>query len=137
MVKKIAKKSEAKKKIVVAPVEKPKAPTEVERTIGALVSMQASEGWAIMLKILNENIAYLENAIISKVDPTTEESLSDKEIEELRTKRELNIDLRDTPKKFTQQIEDTGLIPEEFDPYYKSMKDVDKDSRTPPPDDRG
>lgn len=121
------KKKTKKIKIMTVPTAKPKSPDAVETVLGALMSLQASTGWAIIVKILNENIAYLEQAILNKVDPTTQVPLSDAEVELLRTKRTLNIDLRDTPENYSKAVKDTGEVPTEYDPYYKSQKEIDED----------
>ena len=110
---------------------KPEAPSAVDTVVGALMSLQASTGWAILVKILQENISYLEGAILNKIDPDTKEPLTDAEVEVLRTKRNLNIDLMNTPAKYTQTIKDTGEVPEDFDPYFKTKSDMDRANMTP------
>lgn len=126
------KKKTVSKKINVMTVEVPKEPipTSVDSIIGSLKSLEVSPGWAIIVNILNENIKYLEQCIISKFDTLTQLELSDSEIEILRIKRNLNIDLRDTPKNYTKVIQDTGEIPEDYDPYYKTNDEILKDLNT-------
>lgn len=107
-----------------APMPEPKIIDKADSIIGALESLKSSVGWAIIKKILNDNIEYLEKAIIDKVDPITKDYLSDKDIELLRIKRSLNINLRDTPLNYAKQIETTGEVPEDFDPYFKSNNEI-------------
>jgi hypothetical protein len=135
MKKKIAKIRKKKiGKVIVAQVPKPEA-TTVENVIGALTSLEASQGWAIVVKILNDNISYLEKAIIEKIDPDTKLALTNEEVEILRIKRSLNIDLRETPKNYTRVVNDTGDVPEEFDPYFKTNDEIIKAQMRPPKDD--
>jgi len=108
------------------PLPKEDIVATVEDEVSALKSLQASRGWAILVKILNENIKYLETAILEKIDPGTKVILSDDEIEILRTKRGLNIELRDTPANYTKVIRDQGEIPENYDPYFKTAAEIKK-----------
>jgi hypothetical protein len=135
----MAKKPTKKKieKVIVAQVPKPEVPVAVENIIGALASLQASQGWALIVKILNDNITYLEKAILEKIDPLTKEVLSDAEVEILRTKRSLNIDLRDTPATYSKVVKDAGAVPVDYDPYFKTNDDILKAGRTPAQDDKG
>lgn len=121
------------------PIPKQEAPAmdAIENIVAALASMKASQGWAIIVKILNDNIAYLEKAILDKVDPVSRKELSNEEVEILRTKRGLNIELRDTPDNYTKVVKDTGEIPTDYDPYFKTNDDIVKAGARPPADDRG
>lgn len=134
MAKKIAKTKKKIGKVIVAQVPKPEA-SAVDNVIGALTSLQATQGWAIVVKILNDNIAYLEKAIIDKTDPDTKAPLTNDEVEILRIKRSLNIDLRETPKNYAKVVSDTGEVPEEFDPYFKTNDEIIKARMRPPKDD--
>lgn len=104
--------------------------------ISALAAMQASTGWAIVAKVLNDNIKFLETAILDKVDPITKEPLTDAEVEILRTKRNLNIDLRDTPANYSKVVKEAGSVPPDYDPFFKTKEEIDK-AKNAPPDDRG
>lgn len=116
-----------KKPVMTMTVEVPKTtpPTAVESVKLALDSMEASTGWGIVRKILDENIAYLERCILEKVDPITKLEITDKEAENCRYKRSLNIELRDTPKNYRQQVDETGIVPKSFDPYFKTKAEID------------
>ena len=119
------------------PMPKAEAPDAAENVIGALASLQASVGWAVIVKILNDNIKYLELAILGKIDPVTKAPLNDKQVEVLRTKRGLNIELRDTPANYSKVVKDMGGVPIEYDPYFKTNDDIIRAGRRPPTDDKG
>ena len=116
---------------------KPEIPRVVEDMIASLTSMQATQGWAIMVKILNDNIAYLEKAILEKIDPVSKAILTDAEVEILRVKRNLNIDLRDTPQTYSKVVREAGEVPEEYDPYFQTNDEIKKAKQNPPQDDKG
>ena len=119
------------------PMPKAEAPDAAENVIGALASLQTSIGWAVIVKILNDNIKYLELAILEKIDPVTKVPLNDKQVEVLRTKRGLNIELRDTPANYSKVVKDMGGVPIEYDPYFKTNDDIIRAGRRPPTDDKG
>jgi hypothetical protein len=136
--KKSTKKTTIKKKVVVLPVPAPVVPEANDEIIAALTSLKSSMGWAIILKILNDNISYLEKAILDKIDPLSKTTLSDSDIEILRMKRQLNIDLRDTPENYIKVVKDVGEVPEEYDPYFRTNEEIIKNrGQSSPPDDRG
>lgn len=119
------------------PKQEAPAMDAVENIVASLASLQASTGWAIVVKILNDNIKYLETAILEKIDPVTKLALTDAEVEILRTRRSLNIDLRDTPANYSKVVKDTGEVPVEYDPYFKTMEEIKKAKEMPGGDDRG
>lgn len=110
---------------MIAPVAEHGAPDQSAFQIAALATLTSSEGWALVVKIMNENIEYLEKGILTKVDPATGIALTDQEIEILRIKRSLNIDLRDFPKNYQSQLIDGQAEPENYDPYFKSKEEID------------
>lgn len=128
---KIAKSKSVKRriKIMTVPTPEPEVPKEVENVLASLLALQASNGWAIIVKILNDNIAMLEKAILEKVNPLTKTLLSDAEVEKFRERRELNIELRDMPVNYSKVLTDTEELPQNFDPYYKENSDIIKESR--------
>jgi hypothetical protein len=132
------KKPATKKKTVIMPVPDPVVPEANEEIIAALSSLRSSMGRAIILMILNDNISYLEKAILDKIDPLSKTTLSDSDIEILRMKRQLNIDLRDTPENYIKVVKDVGEVPEEYDPYFRTNEEIIKNrGQSSPPDDRG
>jgi len=121
----MATKNKKIKKTMIIEIPKAEAPEGRNNEVAALLSMQASAGWAILLNILEENIKYLEKAILDKVDPLTQAPIDDKEIENLRVKRGLNIELRDTPKNYIKKLQpDEAKEGENFDPYPKTAEDL-------------
>lgn len=124
-----------KKEVMIAPVPKAEAPTGVQAEVASLKVLEVSEGWLVVRHILDENIKYLELAILDKIDPITKQVLTDEEVEKLRDKRNLNVELRDLPGKYSKVLEDTGEIPKNFDPYYsveeliKARKGIIKDDK--------
>ena len=122
---------------MVAPVREEKAPNSTGNIIAALISLQNSPGWAIIKKILDDNISYLEKSILDKIDPIAKCSLSDEDVELLRLKRNLNIDLRDTPKNFLEAINRNSELPQNYDPYYKTNDEILKAKKKEIADDNG
>lgn len=118
-------------KVMTVEIPKQEAPAvdAIENIIASLASMQATTGWAIMVKILNDNIKFLETAILEKVDPITKTPLTDAQVEELRIKRGLNIELRDTPQNYSKVVKDTGETPVEYDPYFKTQKEIENSKK--------
>jgi len=130
-------KTKRTKKIMTVPIPRPEAASDPKDIIGALKSLQASRGWAVILGILDDNIAYLEKAILDKIDPRTKLPLSETEIEDARTKRSLNIELRDIPKEYTKVVKENGGVPPEYDPYFKTNDEIIRAQGAPVPDDGG
>lgn len=127
MKKKIAKK-------VLKTVELPNVgiPTDTEEIISALTLLQINPGWQIVVQVLNDNIKILEQQILDKIDLITHKELTDIQVEELRLKRSLNIEVRDTPENYIKQlsVERLEKKEEEFDPYFKTNQDINNSSLT-------
>lgn len=120
------KKRPSTKKVMTVEIPKTETPISVENVKSALDSLVVSSGWQIIRKILDDNINYLETAILEKIDPKTKVSISDDEVEKLRYKRNLNIEVRDTPKNYKKHLDDTGIVPKEFDPYFKTKDEIQR-----------
>lgn len=118
-------KKTAKKKEVVSPnLKQELPPVGAEAVIIALKSLMASSGWAEIKRILNENIKYIEACILDRRDPLTRDDIQEADIEILRLKRSLNIDLRDTPENYLKLLEEEGEVPENYDPYFKTVDEI-------------
>jgi len=115
--------------MMVIKTRKAKAPTDTGRMVLALQSMAATEGWAIIVRICDSNIDYLERAIISKCDPQTKRVLSDFEVDQLRAKHDYLVELRDTPANYAKQLSMESIAPENFDPYFKTAEDIIEERR--------
>lgn len=103
---------------------KAKAPTDTGRIVLALQAMAATEGWAIIVRICESNIEYLEKAIISKCDPQTKTILSDSEVDNLRAKHDYLVELKNTPENYRKALTKIDIAPENFDPYFQTAEDV-------------
>jgi len=55
----------------------------------------------------------------------TQQTLSETEIDMARIKRNLNIELKNTPEKYRKVVEDTGTKEETYDPYYQTKNEID------------
>ena len=118
------KKAKSKVKTVIVPVvQAPPAVSNAEK-IAALTSLQASEGWAIVLSVLNENKAYLERMILRGCDPETGEKLTPQEQDEARYKLELTESVMSTPAQYIVNLQSAGDAPVDYDPYSKTVADM-------------
>lgn len=117
-------------KIDVKSVDTPATPTKssLAEQISALTSLQASVGWAMIVQVLQTNKAYLERMILDRIDPESEEELSESEVDKVRYKRELTIDLLETPMNLIRYIEEMSegdqLV--DYDPYQKAEELIKK-----------
>jgi len=105
------------KKVVVLQIAPTTYAKSIEGEIAALTAMQQTEGWRIVLRILNENIEYLQEGILTKRDPETLGALSDTEVDELRIKRSLSIELRSTPENYIKKFTQSSVPEKSYDPY--------------------
>ena len=121
-----------KNKVITVSIPKPEVSTGIDGIVAALNVLVMSEGWQIIRRILDENIKYLEQAILEKQDPLTKASLTDAEVESLRDKRNLNIELKRTPENYSKVVRDEGKEPENYDPFYKTAKEMRRDQGLPP-----
>lgn len=114
---------------MIAQIEKPNAPTNATDEVLALQSLEASMGWAVMVRILKENITYLEQLILNKVDPLTNIILSEIDVDKLRYKREISKEFLDTPKNYIKMLTPKEEIETtDPDPYYKNANEILKDN---------
>ena len=103
-----------------------------ELMILTLQAGMASELWGIIMQIAQANVSTLEAQIISKVvNEQSKTEFSDLEIDRLRDKRGYLIELMKTPEKLIGKLQHSEITIEEFDPYYKTAKDVIADRRKP------
>lgn len=107
-------------------LEKQEAPRKPAEIISALESLKATRGWGLIEKIFTENIQYVERAILDKKDPDTKMELSDEEIEVLRIKRSLNIDVLNTIDNYIKAVTINNIEPKNYDPYYDTMDEINE-----------
>lgn len=112
------------KKIVVPPQNNvPQIDMEtasVATKIAALMSLQNSEGWALILQVMNDNKAYLEQLIIEAFDKETGNDLTPQQQDGCRYKLKLIKELIDTPNNLIKILETSSDEKMDFDPYAHS-----------------
>jgi len=109
------------------PTPSSKASQSTENQITALMTMQATQGWAIVVRILNENVKYLETLILDRYDPISKKELTDEEIDKMRYKRNITKELLDLPQNYIKTLSETdGEEPVEYDPYFKNTDEINK-----------
>lgn len=92
-----------------------------------LTNGQASEFWGTMLRIMDENVKFLEAQIISKTsleDGHEGEELTDSEVDILRYKRSLQKDLMECPTRMLEQMNREGIEVEDLDPFYRNVDEI-------------
>lgn len=107
-------------------MKKHKEPMSNETIILYLQDMMKSAGWKIVEQIFKDNIILIEKQILEKMNAETGESISEKEVDKLRIKREYFLQIIDTPKGYIEMLENPESTPEEFDPFFKTIKDIEK-----------
>ncbi len=115
------------KKFVTTEIPRPEIPEEPEEIISCLKSLKATRGWGILEKIFEDNIKYVETAILEEKDPISSEKLTEKEVNIARIKRSLNIDVLNTIDNYIKAIRENNSEPKNYDPYYNSMEEVEED----------
>lgn len=99
--------------------------TEVLRKI--LEAGTASEFWGSMLKIMDDNVKFLEAQIITKTsleEGHEGEMLTDSEVDVLRYKRQLQKDLMECPSALLEQLNRNEIRNKELDPFYKDVEEM-------------
>lgn len=94
--------------------------------ISDLTVMQATSGWAIMIQIIESQLEALNNMILNKTTNGREDggAITNEDVDELRIKRGYLIDLRDTPQRYVQLLQNVDIQPEDFDPYFKDAQSI-------------
>lgn len=119
---------------IIVKTRRTKAPAgdDTARIVLALQAMAVTEGWAIVVQTCERNIEYLEQSILSKCEPTTEEILSDADVDLLRAKRDFLLELKELPQRFMEKLSESPEPPQNFDPYYKTADDIIRARRGTP-----
>ena len=100
---------------------------EKQNTIKTLEGGIATEFWALMVKIMQENIDFLGKQILSKesLEQGSEgDPLTDAEVDILRNKRNAQIDLMNCPTSMLEQLRAEDMPVENLDPYFDNVKDL-------------
>lgn len=126
----------AKKKITIkkspARVKKPKETTEEKamRMAQDLASLVYHPGWAVLKEINENNIDFLDQQIIKKMDQNGK-PLTEMQCDELRVKRDYLEELLETPLNFINKLKKDGQIADDFDPYFKTMSEMKRSALNP------
>lgn len=99
----------------------------IEMQARALQEMSLTQGWGIMVKMMQKNIDFLAECIISKEQHG--EKLDDLQVDRLRDKHSFLKELMNMPHKFAEKLLQKAPDEEEFDPYYKEAKDLINDRK--------
>lgn len=96
-----------------------------ETLIAHLNQMKLSEGWRLMKQILEGNMAVLERAIITKIDPQTGTKLSEAALDELRGKLAVFGEVVEKPDQLIEMFrkQSGGFVPA-YDPYHTDIKQM-------------
>lgn len=104
---------------------------DFDQTKASLIELMkagmASPFWAEIVKITRENIAMLEQQIITKrsLEPGhTGEELTNEEVDRLRDKRSAMEDLINLPGTIAEELTREDLPEDDHDPYPKTTKDL-------------
>jgi hypothetical protein len=92
--------------------------------IAELTALLHTSGWAILKKIFNQNIEVLERQIIKKIDGQTGKELTDIEVDRLRDKLGYLEEVIGTPENYIKQLKESDVEPENFDPFFSSMSEM-------------
>lgn len=114
----------AKEQVILVPTSSAQELTSNAEKIAALMALQATQGWALILQVLVENKEYLERLIISAIDPETGLKLEPAAQDEARYKLKLVEELMNTPAGYIEALKQADGGPVEFDPYAKSTSDM-------------
>lgn len=131
MTDKTAKKSKkAKEVIVVTPPTRPIDSMVNEEKIAALIALQSTPGWAIIVQVLKENQEYLRATLEDGYNPEDGKKLTPEEQDEVRYKIRLNRDVMNTPAGYIEALQRAnGEGSVEYDPYYKTNADIMRDKK--------
>lgn len=106
--------------IIKAPKVKPfdlsfKDTTENTKIIVALESLKGNAGWQFLTQVIQGNIDYLAERIITKMDG--EVKLEEKDIDLLRDKHAYLKELLEKPDMFIKKLKSNPEVEENLDPY--------------------
>lgn len=91
---------------------------EQQRMIGALISLQAHEGWVLLRQTLEENVKLLDSQIITKL-AIDGQILNDADCDKLREQRSVFQELINKPESLLSQLQRVeGTDEDDDDPYF-------------------
>lgn len=86
------------------------------KIITALESLKSNSGWQFLTQIFEENLKYLSNQIIEKIDGDGK-PLTDSEVDIIRYKYGYLKELLNKPDEFLEKLTRTETEQEDLDPY--------------------
>lgn len=95
--------------------------------IERMKAFQTNQDWIYLVQIMEENVKFLEEQILSgrSLEPGSEgKKLTNEEVDRLRDKRDVQRDLMKLPVNIINQLTQYDTPPEEFDPFPQDKKDL-------------
>jgi len=95
--------------------------------IQRLQSFAANPDWAFLRYIMQTNVEFLDDQILTKRSAergSYGERLTDEEIDRLRDKRELQMELMNLPENIISQLTKYDYEDDELDPFPQDNKDL-------------
>lgn len=96
--------------------------------IKRLSSFEVDQDWQFLRKVMQENVDFLSEQILSgyslEQGETYGKKLTPREIDRLRDKREVQIDLMELPRTIADQMREYDSEEENFDPFPTNIKDL-------------
>lgn len=116
----------ATKKKITRPIKRKKFDLSLEseahapEIVAALTNLEFDHGWQLLKKIFESNIAILEGSILRKIDPETNEKLSEDECDRQRDKLAYLEELVNKPQEIIKRLTQHSPEMPEYDPYEKT-----------------
>ena len=93
----------------------------------AMKAMQTTKGWRFLVEIVEENIKFMEDSIISGREDG--EILEADDLEKLRSRRLFMREFIDKPERLRRMAEMVEEQEIEADPFYKKTEDIVSDRK--------
>lgn len=126
----MAKKKTTKKKITKKVTEFDldiKSKEQAAELVACMMQLQVSSGWLLLKQIMLGNVAFLEAAIIDRVNPEDKSKLSEEALDEARQKRAIMLEMIGKPETLIEKFKvHSGVEIPEYDPYYTDMSHFGK-----------
>lgn len=93
------------------------------RMMNAFLGLQATEGWALFVQIIETNLKVIDEQILTKrsISAKADENnllLTNEAIDSLRDKREIYLEMMNMPNQIVQEKMKLDIPEENDDPYY-------------------
>lgn len=96
-----------------------------------MMELKLSAGWAILAKMLENSMAVMERAIITKVDPETFATLSEAQLDELRGRHKVFDEVLKKPDQLIESFKkQSPMHMPTYDPYHVDYKAMMKEKKT-------